>query len=383
MDSEVKKKWSIIKSIISTKDICDPAENITMDRWKLYFEKLGTNGQENDNLPDFNHRITDNEILNKLSQEINKPVTETEIKILVREKLSKSKGVGVDRIRNKIISSCLQNKQFLGIFKQLSNKIMDSGIYPNKWKIDLIKPIHKKDATSKETNYRGISLLSCLGKFFNNLILNRLSKSFEELDLFYPHLMGFTPGMRTSNNIFVLKTLIDKQGEKLYCCFVDFSKAFGTIWRKGLLAKIKSYGLDGKILNVNESQYLDNVACVKAGDLLSESFKVLIGVKQGDPPSPFFFNIYMNDLCSDLLHSNNIDTPKITDLAVPCLFWADDFVLILESKEGLQQHLNVLEKYCKDWKLSVNTDKTQVVIFNKNGKLIKKEKVFYRKQSID
>ena len=78
-----------------------------------------------------------------------------------------------------------------------------------------------------------------------------------------------------------------------------------------------------------------------------------------------------------------IDTRKISDLAVPCLFWADDLVLISESEEGLQQHLNVLKKYCKDWKLSVNTDKTQVVIFNKNGKLIKKEKVFYRKQSID
>ena len=82
MDSEAKKKWSVIKSIISTKDLCDPAENITMDRWKTYFEKLSTNWQENDNLPDYNHSITDNEILSKLSQKINKPVTETEIKIL-------------------------------------------------------------------------------------------------------------------------------------------------------------------------------------------------------------------------------------------------------------------------------------------------------------
>ena len=106
-------------------------------------------------------------------------------------------------------------------------------------------------------------------------------------------------------------------------------------------------------------------------------------MKQGDPPSPFFFNIYMNDPCSDLLNSNNIDTPKISDLAVPCLFWADDLVLISEAKEGLRQHLNVLEKYCKDWKLNVNTDKTQVIIFNKNGKLIKKEKIFYRQQGID
>ena len=60
----------------------------------MYFEKLGTNGQENDNLTDYNHSITDIEILSKLSQEINKPVKETEIKILAREKLPKSKAVG-------------------------------------------------------------------------------------------------------------------------------------------------------------------------------------------------------------------------------------------------------------------------------------------------
>ena len=72
----------------STKDLCDPAENITMDRWKMYLETLRTNGQENGNLPDYNHSITDDEILSKLSQKINKP--ETEIKILAREKLKKN-----------------------------------------------------------------------------------------------------------------------------------------------------------------------------------------------------------------------------------------------------------------------------------------------------
>ena len=89
---------------------------------------------------------------------------------------------------------------------------------------------------------------------------------------------------------------------------------------KRTTCKIKSYGIDGKISNVIEGQYSGNVTCVKVGDLLSESFKVLIGVKQGDPPSPFFFNIYMNDLCSDLLNSNNIDNPKISDLASPVYF---------------------------------------------------------------
>ena len=65
--------------------------------------------------------------------------------------------------------------------------------------------------------------------------------------------MGFRPSMRTSNNIFVMKTLIDKQfhkNKKLYTCFVDFSKAFDTIWRKGLIAKLNSFGIEGKMLNI-------------------------------------------------------------------------------------------------------------------------------------
>ena len=49
--------------------------------------------------------------------------------------------------------------------------------------------------------------------------------------------------------------------------------------------------------------YTDTTADVKINDYMSEAFDILLGVKQGDPPppSPFFFNIYMNDLCSDLI----------------------------------------------------------------------------------
>ena len=76
---------------------------------------------------------------------------------------------------------------------------------------DIIKPVHKENSTDKETNYRGISLSSCLAKFFNNLILNRLSSYFEKQNIFHPHVMGFRPGMKTVNNVMVLKTLIEKQ----------------------------------------------------------------------------------------------------------------------------------------------------------------------------
>ena len=49
--TEIKKKWDIIKSIIKTENQNDPAEGITLERWKTYFESLGTNGEENDPIP--------------------------------------------------------------------------------------------------------------------------------------------------------------------------------------------------------------------------------------------------------------------------------------------------------------------------------------------
>ena len=153
-------------------------------------------------------------------------------------------------------------------------------------KTDLIRLIHKKESTSKESSYRGITLSSCPGKFFNAMILNRISKAFEELDIFHSHLMGFRPTMRTSNNILILKTLMDKQfsnNQKLYCCFVDFSKAFNTVWRKGLPSKHRSYGIEGKMLNVLHSLYTNTTAHVKINDSMPEAFDILLGVKQGDP----------------------------------------------------------------------------------------------------
>ena len=63
---------------------------------------------------------------------------------------------------------------------------------------------------------------------------------------------------------------------------------------------------------------------------------------------------------------------------MPCLFWADDLVLISKTKEGLQELLNILDKYSADWKMKVNIEKTKVVIFNKQGWVLKGEMLYHR-----
>ena len=56
------------------------------------------------------------------------------------------------------------------------------------------------------------------------------------------------------------------------------------------------------------------------------------------------------------------------------IMYADDLVLLSNSKEGLQKCLEVLHVFCKNWKLNVDTEKTKIMIFNKSGRLLKSNK---------
>ena len=59
---------------------------------------------------------------------------------------------------------------------------------------------------------------------------------------------------------------------------------------------------------------------------------------------------------------------KIGINSINCLLYADDIVLLSETKQGLQNSLNVISSYCNVWKLHVNVSKSKVVVFNSNGR---------------
>ena len=107
-------------------------------------------------------------------------------------------------------------------------------------------------------NYRGITLLSVLGKLFPRVINNRLSEWAELYFILIIAQAGFRSHMSTVDNIFVLHSLIShvlNQGKKLYCVFIDFTKAFDYVVRDNLWYKLVKLGLRGKILNIVKSMY--------------------------------------------------------------------------------------------------------------------------------
>ena len=78
---------------------------------------------------------------------------------------------------------------------------------------------------------------------------------------------------------------------------------------------------------------------------------------------------------TDALHAKSCITDPVLvgDTSLNILLYADDLVLISESRSGLQSCLDILSDYCLSWKLQVNTDKSKVLIFNSNGKTYKNE----------
>ena len=49
---------------------------------------------------------------------------------------------------------------------------------------------------------------------------------------------------------------------------------------------------------------------------------------------------------------------KYSDKKISSLAYADDIILLSDSKAGLQKQINTLERWCHKWTLNINTSKT-------------------------
>ena len=88
--------------------------------------------------------------------------------------------------------------------------MLNSGIIPGDWCLGIIKPIYKKKGSKDDPdNYRGITLLNCVGKFFTACINARLTSYIEAAGLMGEVQAGFCEGYSTLDHIFVLHSLVD------------------------------------------------------------------------------------------------------------------------------------------------------------------------------
>ena len=78
--------------------------------------------------------------------------------------------------------------------------------------------------------------------------------------------------------------------------FLDFSKAFHKVWHQGLLFKLESFGIRGKLLNLPKDCLSNRFQMVLMNGEESSWFPIQAGVRQGSILGSLLFLVYINNL---------------------------------------------------------------------------------------
>ena len=331
-----------------------------MHEWIDHYKSL-----LNDNKDSFNSNLNEGD-LPSTPCPLDFPFTCAEVKLGIR-KLKNGKKERPDLIQNEFIKAGTQTLSLTLV--KLFNKILISKKIPKTWNHSLITSIFKSGDPTDCNNYRGISVTSCLGKLFTSLLQKRLGDYLETNNLLSPNQGGFREGYRTTDHIYILKTLINKyvynRKTNLYVCFVDFKKAFDCINRNALLHKLQLKGIGGNFLALIKDMYSNTMYSCKFGNSYSDPFQANLGVKQGDSLSPTLFNVFIDDIINCFSDCTKADPVTLGQYKLNHLLYADDLVLMSESPSGLQHCINALDQYCATWGLDINTQKTKIIVFSK------------------
>jgi hypothetical protein len=99
--------------------------------------------------------------------------------------------------------------------------------------------------------------------------------------------------------------------------------------------------------------------------MVGEPFPTRVGVRQGDPLSPLLFGLFIDRLEAFLQTTVSGCGVQVAGRLLQVLLFADDLVLMAETPQELQLLLDALCLFCRANGLTVNTRKTEVVVFNK------------------
>ena len=258
-------------------------------------------------------------------------------------KNSKDTAPGADKITYTMIRQLgLPGEQLI---LKLINKTHVDRVRPRSWNQQDTQPIPKPN---DPTSHRPISLLSCIEKTAEKMVLKRLIYKTGPL---HPQLYAYREGVGTTECITdVLNCINNKQATVV---FIDFEKAFELANPAAILYSLVQRGIKGHLLAWTKNYSTNREARVRFQGHISQ-YKILEnGTPQGGILSPFLFNILMENIASIIL-------PRGVDIFI----FADDVAIISRGTRrnyNLQTAINLVCDKSMELGLKINTNKTKAM----------------------
>ena len=227
--------------------------------------------------------------------------------------------------------------------------------------------------------------MSCLSKIFTGVLNKRINKRCDENNVISDCQFGFRKGCSTTDASFVLHNLIQKTQNnrgRLYCAFVELKKALNSLYRNALWYKLFNLGIKERTFRIIRDMYAKVESRVKSTNTMSDFFEYAVGLRQGEVLLPLLFSLFVEDMELYLQDRATCGLSK-EEINIVLLLFADDMVIVGNSPEDLQNSLSLLFQYFSDWGLTVNTQKTKIVVFRKRGQIREGESWTYNNEHME
>lgn len=286
-------------------------------------------------------------------------IGQDEVRNLVQN-IDTSMSSGIPLLGSRILKECL-----LGIIPLLTNflnQCVTYGKFPNSWKRALVVPIPKGTKKPSPCNICPISLLPLPGKLFEQILHKRLYFYLGANDLLAKEQWGFRNNFSTNDPIVDLVVETSRAFNKkkgMICIYIDMAKAFNSLNCTILIEKIRKLGFRDNMLDLLQDYLTSRQQVTQLGCNTSEVGSLNYGVPQGSILGPTLFNIYMNNLP---LIFNTVSVKMYADDTI--LFKSIDLFNDVEYQlNQINEDLNLLGMWCKVNKLTINVDKSKVMLF--------------------
>lgn len=351
VSNDSKKFWSNAKSGGSESTLPTMVgdaigHNDIAEMWKIYFQGI-FNGVHNDVHKEY--------VMSYLcSEEPSGVISDGQIATAI-SKLSINKATGADGIDAEHLKYAGPVLSHLLVI--CFNAMFKLGHLPQGLMLTTLVPVikNKMGDVSDTGNYRPIAISTMLSKVCERLLLTFMEEYLYTTD----NQFGFKKHSSTDMAIFTLKQILSyyqSYSSPLFICFLDASKAFDRVNHWTLFKKLIDRNVPAFIVRILVFWYSEQHLNVRWGAVLSSTFTVSNGVKQGGILSPLLFNCYMDGLSALIRECNS--GCYIVNVAMNHLLYADDLCLISPSPNGLRRMLAICDQYALQHDIIFNTKKS-------------------------